>query len=111
LGHAFSAGQTIPHKAGAIGKTTIAILAINAVIPSMFIYGRNTGKEEIAEKALELLRSLKPENNSIIKKWLSIGVSPVDAYESQALLQLRKEYCDQRRCVNCAIGHRLMNVK
>lgn len=98
-------------KSGSIGKSTIEILAINAIIPTMFIYGRNTGKEEIAEKALELLHSFRPENNSIIKKWASIGIIPSDAYESQALLQLRKEYCDQRRCVNCSIGYQLMNVK
>jgi hypothetical protein len=98
-------------KAGAIGKSTIEILMINAVIPTMFIYGRNTGKEEVAEKALELLRSLKPESNTFIKKWVSLGITPADAYESQGLLQLRKEYCDQRRCVACAIGHQLMNIK
>lgn len=107
----FQPGKTSARKAGAIGKSTIEILAINAVIPTMFIYGRNTGKEEIAEKALALLHSLKPESNSIIKKWASAGITASDAYESQALLQLRKEYCDMRRCVNCAIGHQLMNVK
>ena len=77
----------------------------------MFIYGRHTGKEEIAEKALDLLHTLKSESNNVIKKWSSIGISASDAYESQALLQLRKEYCDRRRCVNCAIGHQLMSIK
>lgn len=98
-------------KVGAMGKSTLEILIINAVVPVMFIYGRSIGKEEITEKALELLHSLKPENNSFIKKWTSIGITATDAYESQALLQLRKEYCDKRRCVSCAIGHQLMNVK
>ena len=107
----FQPDKSSTRKAGAIGKSTIEILAINAVIPTMFIYGRNTGKEEIAEKALDLLHTLKPESNTFIKKWTSVGIAASDAYESQALLQLRKEYCDQRRCVNCAIGHQLMNVK
>jgi len=105
----FQPDKLSTRKAGAIGKSTIEILMINAVIPTMFIYGRNTGKEEIAEKALELLHTLKPESNNIIKKWASVGINTVDAYESQALLQLRKEYCDMRKCVNCAIGHELMN--
>jgi hypothetical protein len=107
----FQPDKLSARKAGAIGKSTIEILMINAVIPTMFIYGRNTGKEEMAEKALDLLHTLKPESNSIIKKWSSIGITPSDAYESQALLQLRKEYCDLRKCVNCAIGHQVMNVK
>jgi hypothetical protein len=106
----FQPDKLSSRKAGAIGKSTIGILMINAVIPTMFIYGRNTGKEEIAEKALELLHTLKPENNTFIKKWSSLGITPSDAYESQGLLQLRKEYCDQRRCVNCGIGHQLMSV-
>jgi Protein of unknown function (DUF2851) len=96
---------------GAIGKSTIEILMINAVIPTMFLYGRHTGKEDLAEKALDMLHALKPESNTFIKKWASIGITASDAYESQALLQLRKEYCDQRRCIYCAIGHQLMNVK
>lgn len=103
--------KTSPRKIGTIGKSTVQILMINAVIPAMFIYGKYSGKEGIADKALELLHSLEPENNTFIKKWDSIGITISDAYESQALLQLRKEYCDKRRCVNCAIGHQLMNVK
>ncbi len=98
-------------KVGAVGKSTIEIMIINAIVPIMFVYGRHTGKEEITEKSLELLHSLKPEDNTFIKKWTSISIPAADAYESQALLQLRKEYCDRRRCVNCAIGHQLMNVK
>ena len=107
----FQPGKSSSRKAGAIGKSTIDILVINAIIPTMFIYGRNTGKEEIAEHALELLRTIKPENNSLIKKWASVGINASDAYESQALLQLRKEYCDRRRCISCAIGHQLMTTK
>jgi Protein of unknown function (DUF2851) len=98
-------------KVGAIGESTIEVLIINAIVPLMFVYGRHTGKEEMVEKSLDLLHVLKPENNTFIKKWASIGINAADAYESQALLQLRKEYCDKRRCVNCSIGHQLMNVK
>ncbi len=55
-------------------------------------------KEEIAEESgLNCSTTLEPENNSIIKKWASVGITPSDAYESQALLQLRKEYCDMQQ--------------
>ncbi len=107
----FQPDKLSARKAGAIGKSTIEILMINAVIPIMFIYGKNTGKDEISEKALDILHIIKPEKNHVIKKWESIGIKAADAYESQALLQLRKEYCDLRKCVNCAIGHQLMNIK
>lgn len=94
-----------------IGKSTIEILIINAVVPTLFLYGKNTGNEEVTEKALRILHSLNAEKNSIITKWESIGIKAQDAYDSQALIQLRKEYCDKKRCTQCAIGHRLMNAK
>ncbi len=107
----FQPDKPSTRQAGPIGKSTIEILMINAVIPTMFIYGRHTGKDEISEKALDILHVIKAEKNSIVKKWDAIGIKASDAYESQALLQLRKEYCDLRKCVNCAIGHQLMKVK
>lgn len=107
----FQPDKLSTRKAGPIGKSTIEILIINAVIPTMFIYGRNTGKDEISEKSFDILHTIKAESNNIIKKWESLGIHAEDAYESQALIQLRKEYCDLRRCVNCAIGHQLMNVR
>ena len=100
-----------PATEGIMGKATIELLIINAIAPLLFIYGKNTGNEEASEKALELLHKLKAESNTIIKKWDSLGVNAADAYDSQALLQLRKEYCDKRKCIHCAIGHELMKVK
>ncbi len=96
---------------GIMGKPMIEMLIINAIVPLLFIYGKNTANEEASEKALELLHSLKAENNSIIKKWASLKVNAVDAYETQSLIQLKKEYCDLRRCVHCAIGHDLLKRK
>jgi len=93
---------------GAMGKSTIEILIINVVVPMLFLYGKHTANEEASEKAIELLHKLKAEKNSLIEKWDSIGIRANDAYDSQALIQLRKEYCDQRRCL---IGHKLMNIK
>lgn len=96
---------------GNMGKATIEMLLINAIVPLLFTYGKHTGKEEASEKALELLHNLKPEANSVITKWASLKIKATDAYETQALLQLKKEYCDKRRCVQCAIGHTLLKRK
>ncbi len=57
---------------GFIGKATIEMLIINAIVPLLFIYGRNTDNEQMIEKAFELLHTLKPESNSIITKWASL---------------------------------------
>ncbi|HTB06753.1 MAG TPA: DUF2851 family protein [Bacteroidia bacterium] len=100
-----------PKTEGVMGKGTIEMLIINAIAPLLFIYGKNTGNEDASEKALDLLHKLKAESNTIIAKWETLGIHTSDAYDSQALLQLRKEYCDKRRCIQCAIGHQLMKVK
>jgi len=94
-----------------MGKSAIDVLIINAVVPTLFLYGKHTGHEEISAKALALLHSMKAEKNSIIDKWASIGIHADDAYDSQALIQLRKEYCDRKKCVQCAIGHKLMGTE
>jgi hypothetical protein len=94
-----------------IGKSTIEILIINVVAPMLFLYGKHTANDEASEKAIEILHSIKAEKNFILDKWESIGIKVNDAYDSQALIQLRKEYCDKKRCTKCLIGHKLLNIK
>lgn len=108
----YSIDKKSPRKTdGLMGKATIEMLLTNAIVPLLFIYGKNTDNEATCEKAFELLHNLKAESNSIIKKWASLKINAVDAYETQALLQLKNEYCDKRRCVQCAIGHTLLKRK
>jgi len=94
-----------------MGNITIELLIINAVVPILFLYGKHSSNEEATDKALAILHSIKPEKNSIIDKWKTLGISAHDAYDTQALIQLRKEYCDKKLCIHCAIGHKLMNKK
>jgi hypothetical protein len=96
---------------GSMGKTTIDLLIINAIAPIMFLYGKHKDDDALCEKAMNLLHSIKPEKNSIIEKWEALKIHAADAYDTQALIQLRKEYCDKRRCIHCAIGHKLMSTK
>lgn len=107
----YTFGKTSRKSTGIMGKPMIEMLIINAIVPLLFLYGKSTDNEQMEEKAFELLHSLKVENNSIIKKWTSLKIIAADAYETQALLQLKKQYCDQRKCVNCAIGHDLLKAK
>ena len=68
-------------------------------------YGKARSNEQVKERALQLLEELNPEQNSIISKWNELGWTPDTAYKSQALLQLKKHYCDQKRCLDCRIGN------
>ncbi|HEV9035188.1 MAG TPA: DUF2851 family protein, partial [Puia sp.] len=84
-------------------------LVINAFIPLVFAYGWLRDEPASREKALRWLRELRPEKNIILSRWKLLGMTPRNAGDSQALLQLKKEYCDTRRCLECAIGRALIN--
>lgn len=95
-----------------IGKETINLFIINSISPFLFLYGKHKDQEIYREKALNLLSGIKPEKNSIIRGWIKTGFSPENALESQALLELKKNYCDYKRCLDCRIGtYLLKNVK
>ena len=84
------------------------ILLINAVAPVLFAYGKYKGDENYCERAVRLLESCKPESNSIIEGWKELNIKPANAFESQCLLQLKNEYCDKFRCLECAVGHSIL---
>ena len=88
-----------------VGKMLVETLIINAWLPLLFVYGKRHGKEELCDRAVEMLRQMKPERNNIITRWKSCGVEVRDAADSQALIQLHSLYCDQRRCLDCRIGY------
>ncbi|MDD4008349.1 MAG: DUF2851 family protein [Fermentimonas sp.] len=94
-----------------LGKSSLDILIINTVAPILFAYGKKTLQEEYCIRAQYLLESIKPENNSITREFSGAGVIPKNAMESQALIQLKKEYCDKRKCLYCRIGHKLLSSK
>ena len=95
-------------KSKNLGKTAVDILLINTIIPFLFIYGKSKGKRELQEKALELLEKIKPEKNSLLSNWIDLGFKPQSAFESQALIHLKNNYCNHKKCLNCQIGDYLI---
>ena len=77
----------------------------------MFVYGNQRDILEFKEKPLQLLAEIKPEKNSIIKKWNALDISTKSAYDTQALLQLKNEYCQYQKCLSCVIGNKLIRRK
>jgi hypothetical protein len=94
-----------------IGLQMVENIVINTVAPVLFAYGHNRHEQRFKQKAMDLLEQLSPEHNSITNQWQQIGVSNNDAWDSQALIELKKEYCDKRRCLECAIGNKLLQEK
>ncbi len=91
-----------------VGEDFIQTLIINAVIPMMFIYGKSKGNSVIQDKALNFLEQLSSEKNAIISKWRSLGIKSGSAFESQALLQLKNQYCSHKRCLDCFVGNQIL---
>jgi hypothetical protein len=92
-----------PKKSKSLSKSFVDLLIINTIIPIQFAYAKSLGKE-ISEALIISLSQIAPENNSIIDKFNSFGVKSKNAFESQSLLQLKNEYCNKSRCLDCAIG-------
>ncbi len=87
-----------------VGKNQADLLIINAWVPLLFVYGTLHGQQQYKEQALSLLQQLAPENNSIVRLWQTAGVEPRNAARTQALIQLKNNYCTNRRCLECSVG-------
>ena len=93
-----------------LGQTTIQLIIINTMVPFLFIYGKLRANQNYQDKAIYFLEQLKPEKNHIITHWKALGLSPKSAYDTQAMLQLKTAYCDQKKCLECAIGHQILKA-
>ena len=91
------------------GAQASEILLINAVIPVIFSYGQKNCNSEFCEKAVDLLDKTASESNLIIKEWSAAGIESDSALYSQALIQLRNNYCKKRRCLDCLIGNQIIS--
>lgn len=91
-----------------IKGSTLELLIINAAVPTIFAYGRHHAKEYLCERAFDLLEQLKPENNNIVRMWQECGLEALNAGDSQALIQLKKEYCDKKECLRCRFGYEFL---
>ncbi|HEY8387765.1 MAG TPA: DUF2851 family protein, partial [Parasegetibacter sp.] len=92
-----------------LGMQMINNIIINTVIPMLFTYGHFQQNDEIITRCLNWLTQIPPENNSILTKWKDLNVKPENAGQSQALIQLTKSYCMEKRCLDCAIGNAVLN--
>jgi hypothetical protein len=91
-----------------LGAEMISNIIINSVVPIVFAYGSHHNEEKYRDKALKWLIDLPPESNSIISGFKSLRIEARTAYDSQALIELKNQYCIKKRCLECAIGNALL---
>ena len=99
-----------PIKKKMLSKSFIDLLLVNTIIPLQFAFAKSQGKE-ITEDLINLLNGLNPEKNAIIDKFSSFGIVSKNAFDTQSLLQLKKEYCNKSRCLECALGLELIKSR
>lgn len=90
------------------GHQMVNNLLINTVIPVVYAYGAYHGQVRYTEKAMDWMAALAAEKNSITKGFEALGMANQSAVDSQALIQLKNEYCNQKRCLDCAVGNHLL---
>lgn len=90
---------------------SLNLIVLNSVVPLLFAYGRYRGDDEMQQQALRLYSSIPPEDNAITRTWLELGVKARSAADSQAMIHLKKNYCDRRDCLRCRFGHEYLAMK
>ena len=98
-------GRLSSQKEKAMGERSKDLIIINTVVPFLYTYGLHKADERMCERAARFLEELKAESNHIIRSWSDAGLPVVSAADSQALIQLQKEYCDKRKCLYCRFGY------
>jgi len=96
--------KTSPSKVKKIGRVAMDNIIINTVVPFMFVYAARYGMQDYKDKAVLLLEQMDSEKNNIIEKYRILGIKSAHAGNSQSLIELKNEYCNHKKCLNCGIG-------
>lgn len=103
----FTFGTVSKKSKKRLTKKFIDLLLINTILPLKFCYAKHLGKD-VGNEILHIVSKIKKEDNSIITNFKKLGLPIENAKDSQALLQLYHEYCSKNKCLQCAVGSRLI---
>lgn len=107
----YSVGVESASPLGALSRGSVELLVINVIVPLMMARGRSDGDEILTQRAMDLLHSIPGEKNHITSLFARVGLTSEDAFTSQAVIELRRSYCETRKCLYCRFGHRLLSRK
>lgn len=88
-------------------KSFVDLLVINTILPIKFSYAKHKG-QTVVQEISEVISEIEAEKNSISKGFNSLKKVANSAMESQALIQLKTNYCDTNQCLQCAVGNALL---
>lgn len=91
-----------------IGASAIDVILLNTVALALFSYGKHLQKQHYINRAIQLLEYLPAEKNHVIDDFVNLGMKITSAMESQGLLELHKSYCSHKKCLQCAVGNKIL---
>ncbi|MGN6421658.1 MAG: DUF2851 family protein, partial [Pseudobacter sp.] len=103
--------EKAPPRPKHLGEQFTDNIMLNTIIPVLFAYGCWKGEQQYKDRAIQWLQHLPAEQNAVLNKFRLMGATTVSAFESQALLELKTQYCDRKRCLDCAIGNSLISLQ
>jgi hypothetical protein len=83
-------------------------IVINTIVLILFAYGLYKNEEQYKTKAINWLESIAAEKNTIVSGFANSAVANENAYDTQALIELKNEYCNHKRCLECSVGNFLL---
>jgi len=104
----FQLGKESENSLKYIGTNFARSILINAIAPYVFYFGKMNKKDRFCDYGIHLLEGLPAEDNTIIKNWGKFGIKCSSAFESQAILYLHRNYCLQKRCLECQFGNNMI---
>lgn len=107
----YTFGHASRESAKSLSQQSIDLLIINTVVPMQFAYGRHKSSEEMCWRATDFLEQLAPERNNIVRMWEECGLKVQNAGDTQALIQLKKNYCDRKDCLRCRFGYEYLKQR
>jgi hypothetical protein len=102
--------ETTDYKPKNLGTAMTDNIIINTVVPVLFAYGMYHKNHQARDKAVYYLSNLSAETNNITKQWKARNIANKNALDSQALIELKNNYCNEKLCLNCSIGNKVLKT-
>jgi len=103
----YTFGKEAAKRTKKVSKSFVDLVVLNTIIPIKFMYTKSLGKDNF-EELLGLYRAIKSEKNSVISKFKELKVATVSSADTQSLIELKTQYCNQHKCLYCEIGNKLL---
>ena len=104
-------GRPVEKRSLQLSPASRNLIVINTVIPVLYTHAVSHDNWPLRQRVIDLLQRLPAERNYILRQWADCGLKVDTAADSQALIQLKKQYCDRRDCLRCSFGYAYLSSK